>query len=76
MLNQLLHTIQNVLNTHFNTTMNLKEDKVIYSNLINLDGSIPPIIENKVILTYLNLEQESMSRLGYQAIGNRIHQAP
>ncbi|CAM1345265.1 DUF4255 domain-containing protein [Tenacibaculum amylolyticum] len=58
MLDQVLVFISNLLNKELKMSFGLTEDIVLISSLINLDGSITKNIENKIILSVINLEQE------------------
>lgn len=60
MLDKALLFITNHLNRNLKMTYGLAEDIVIPGSLINLDGSITNTIENKVIVSIINLEQEKM----------------
>lgn len=58
MLDKVLVFISNLLNKELKMSFGLTEDIVLISSLINLDGSITQNIENKIILSVINLEQE------------------
>lgn len=58
MLDKVLLFISNLLNKELKMSFGLTEDIVMVSSLINLDGSITQNIENKIILSVINLEQE------------------
>ncbi len=58
MLDKVLLFISDLLNKELKMTFGLADDIVTVSSLINLDGSISKNIENKVILSVINLEQE------------------
>lgn len=58
MLDKVLLFINDLLNKELKMSFGLTDDIVTVSSLINLDGSISKNIENKVILSVINLEQE------------------
>ncbi|WP_075342975.1 DUF4255 domain-containing protein [Tenacibaculum agarivorans] len=58
MLDRVLIFIRDLLNKELKMSFGLTEDIVMVSSLINLDGSITQNIENKIILSVINLEQE------------------
>ncbi len=58
MLDKVLLFISDLLNKELKMTYGLTEDVVVVSSLVNLDGSITQNIENKIILSVINLEQE------------------
>ena len=55
-INDSLNFIAGELNQHFKSSFNLSEDKVIVSNVVNHDGSIPIVFEDKVGITFINIE--------------------
>lgn len=60
MLDKALLFIANHLNQNLKLTYGLTEDMAIPGSLINLDGSVTNTIENKIILSIVNLEQEKV----------------
>ncbi|MGY3791995.1 DUF4255 domain-containing protein [Aquimarina sp. 433] len=58
MLDKALLFITDYLNKNLKLTFGLNEDVVVLSSLVNLDGSVTKNIENKVILSIINLEHE------------------
>ncbi|CAM1362631.1 conserved hypothetical protein [Tenacibaculum litopenaei] len=58
MLDKVLVFISDLLNKELKMAFGLTDDVVVVSSLINLDGTITQNIENKVILSVINLEQE------------------
>lgn len=60
MLDKVLLFIANHLNKNLKLTYGLTEDMAIPGSLINLDGSVTNTIENKIILSIINLEQEKV----------------
>ncbi|WP_303315352.1 DUF4255 domain-containing protein [Flavivirga abyssicola] len=58
MLDKALLFISNLLNKELKMSFGLTDDIVVVGSLINLDGSITKNIENKVVLSIINLEHE------------------
>ncbi|KAA1247747.1 DUF4255 domain-containing protein [Aquimarina sp. RZ0] len=58
MLDKALTFIASYLNQNLKMTFGLNEDVAVLGSLVNLDGSITKNIENKVILSIINLEHE------------------
>ena len=56
-LNFLLEELNGFLGRRFQSSENV----VVLSSLVNLDGTVPLPIENKVILTLANIERETMA---------------
>jgi len=58
MLDKALTFVVSYLNRNLKMTFGLNEDVAVLGSLVNLDGSITKNIENKVILSIINLEHE------------------
>ncbi|OEJ98595.1 hypothetical protein A8C32_05190 [Flavivirga aquatica] len=58
MLDKALLFISDLLNKELKMSFGLTDDVVVVGSLINLDGSITNNIENKVVLSIINLEHE------------------
>lgn len=58
MIKIVLQAITNDLNVFLKRRLNMKEDVVILSELMNLDGSVAVTSKNKLICSLLNIEQE------------------
>lgn len=58
MLEKALAFISQLLNKELKMSFGLTDDVVVVGSLINLDGSITQNIENKVVLSIINLEHE------------------
>ncbi|WP_299836681.1 DUF4255 domain-containing protein [uncultured Tenacibaculum sp.] len=69
MLDKVLVFISNLLNKELKMSFGLTEDIVKVSSLINLDGSITQNIENKIILSVINLEQEKNIKYRQEYVG-------
>jgi len=67
MLDKALLFISDLLNKELKMSFGLIDDIVVIGSLINLDGSVTKNIENKVILSIINLEHEKTvkNRGGY-----------
>jgi len=61
MIDSVLTFIANYVNSQLKLTFGLTEDKVIASSLINLDGTVTDNIENKVIISLINIEHETFA---------------
>ncbi|WP_394749665.1 DUF4255 domain-containing protein [Spongiimicrobium salis] len=59
MIDKALLFITNFLNRNLKMTYGLTDDIVVAGSLINLDGSVTDNIENKVVLSIINLEHET-----------------
>ena len=58
MIHEVLPTIQQELNRFLRSKHNLDEDKVIFSNLMNIDGSLALQETDKIVMTIVNIELE------------------
>ncbi|MDO5968956.1 DUF4255 domain-containing protein [Flavivirga aquimarina] len=58
MLDKVLIFITDLLNRNLKMSFGLTDDIVVPGSLINLDGSVTNNIENKVIISIINLEHE------------------
>jgi len=59
MIAKTLSFITDLLNQELKLTFGIDEDKVVASSLINPDGSIASNIENKIVVSVINLEHET-----------------
>ncbi|NOQ72963.1 MAG: DUF4255 domain-containing protein [Crocinitomix sp.] len=59
MLDKALHFTSTALNQFLKNTFSLNEDKVVMNNLISPNGDIPDENKNKIVLSLLNIEQET-----------------
>ncbi len=59
MIYEALSCIVTEINAHLKSTLNLTEDLVLLSSLVNQDGSIAIQGENKLVLTLINIEKET-----------------
>lgn len=52
------------INAWFKTKLKISEDKVILSGMVNPDGSVAIREENKIIVTLVNVEKETVGQTG------------
>jgi hypothetical protein len=64
MISKALEFLTEFLNNELKQAYTLTEDLVMPSSLINADGSIPHNIENKIVISVLNVEHETALRFG------------
>ncbi len=62
MIQNVLPTIANELNVYLKSRYNSIEDKVIISNLINQDGSVAVEGSNQIVVSLINVTEESTLR--------------
>src|SRR6185312_9533108 len=62
MIAKALSFISDYINKEIKLTFGLSDDKVIAGSLINPDGSVTDNIENKIIITLINLEHETATK--------------
>lgn len=76
MINLALQTLVAQLNQHFRRIYDLTEDMVVVSNLIEMDGSVTPNINNRLVVYLTNIEKDSVSArtLNTQEPGERTVQ--
>jgi len=70
MIYEVLQTLTDNLNIFFRTKLKIQEDKAELSAIINQDGSLALLSENKVLVTLLNIEKEPFSASG-QVVGRQ-----
>jgi hypothetical protein len=59
MIYQSLHCLADEINDFFRIKLQVTEDKVLLSSIVNQDGSVAVQGENKIVLTLLNVEKEN-----------------
>src|SRR4051812_10214313 len=59
MIYQSLHCLAEEINDFFRIKLQVTEDKVLLSSIVNQDGSVAVQGENKIVLTLLNVEKEN-----------------
>lgn len=62
MIYEALTCLTNEMNDYLKLKLSAVEDKVVLSGLVNPDGSMAAQGENKVLLTLVNLEKETVAR--------------
>lgn len=71
MISKALTFVSDFLNKEIKMTYGIDEDRVIVSSLINPDGTVTENIENKIIISVINLEHETtVKSLGNYAQGD------
>ena len=69
MIYESLNFICGELNAFLRNAFQITEDKAIVSNLINHDGSVPLALSDKLVITLVNIEQEtSIANQGFTKI--------
>lgn len=63
MIYKALTCITEELNEYFKNKLNISEEKIILSGLMNMDGTIAVSGENKIVVTLVNLEKETAHRI-------------
>ena len=58
MIYEVIQTITDGLNVFFKTRLRTNEDKAVISSIMNQDGSVAQLEENKVLITLVNIEKE------------------
>lgn len=76
MINLAMQLLAEQLDQHLKRIYDLTEDTVAVTNLLEMDGSIVPNINNKLVMFLANIEKDSVSvrRAGAQESGERIAQ--
>jgi len=60
MIQSAMHYISLVLNQYLKLKFSLVEDHVVLNNIINSDGTEPLINKNKLVLTLINVDQQTL----------------
>lgn len=77
MIDQVTKALVSELNTFIKLKYELIEPKIVISNLVNQDGSIPPENNNRVICSLINIEQERVLSGGaFSTSGNSRKNPP
>ncbi|MEX6686836.1 DUF4255 domain-containing protein [Danxiaibacter flavus] len=73
MIAETLICLTDEINEFFRTKLRVTEDKVVISPIVNLEGKPAIVGENKIFVTLLNIEKETVIRPGLAAnsINNR-----
>lgn len=75
MIDKALNIITDFLNQELKMVYGLSSDVVIASSLVNPDGSVSKNIENKIVVSVINIEQETFIKTSsnYKTDGNTIY---
>lgn len=68
MISKALTFISDFLNHEIKMTFGIDEDRVIISSLISPDGSISESIENKIVISVINLEHETVANSSHNYV--------
>jgi hypothetical protein len=60
MINLAVQLLASQLNQHLRRTYNLGEDVAVISNLLELDGSIAANVNNKLVISLVNIEKDNV----------------
>lgn len=60
MINMAVQLLAGQLNQYLRRTYDLNEDVVVISNLVDLDGSVAPNVNNKLVIFLTSIEKDSM----------------
>lgn len=69
MISKALTFISDFLNHEIKLTHGIDENRVVISSLINPDGTLTENVENKIVISVINLEQET----AVKTVGNYIN---
>ena len=61
MIYEVIQTIADGLNVFFKARLRTTEDKAVISAIVNQDGSVAQLEENKVLITLVNIEKEPIN---------------
>jgi hypothetical protein len=70
MIYEAITCLSEELNDFFKLKLSIAEEKVVMSGLMNADGTIAIPGENKIVITLVNLEKETLQKLPSKAITN------
>lgn len=59
MIHSSLNFIAKELNAYYKDTFKINDDRAIVSNLVNHDGTVPITINDKMVISLVNIEQET-----------------
>ncbi|MEP2935625.1 MAG: DUF4255 domain-containing protein [Gilvibacter sp.] len=80
MIDQVFDFIQKLLSQYLKNAFALDQEKIVINNIIDPDGAIPMENNNKIVLSLLNLEQETIQpfvqRNQKLADGNYVSKQP
>jgi len=81
MIHIVLNYIRDLLNENFRNEFSISENKVVISNIVKADGSVPPNLDGKVVFFLINLDEEStlknsMNRPSMKGNDSFVHNSP
>lgn len=62
MIDTAIYFVQNFLNEKIKSIFGITDDKVMASSLINPDGTVTEYIENKILISLINIEHETYAK--------------
>lgn len=68
MIYQALTCLTEAVNDHFKLKLGTAEEKIVLSSLVNMDGSIAIPGDNKIVVTLVNMERETLQKLPQKRI--------
>lgn len=71
MINAAISHLASQLNQQFKSNFQLLEEVVVVSSLVELDGAVTPNANNKLVLTLVNIEKDTMPNRPASAIRSR-----
>ena len=66
MIAKTLTFITELLNQELKMSFGFNDNRVVASSLVNPDGSMPSIAENKIVISVVNLEHENCHEIDGQ----------
>jgi len=81
MIQVTLNYIREILNENIRNEFSISENKVVISNIIKADGSVPANIDGKIVFFLVNLDEEStlknsMNRSALNGRDSFVHSSP
>ncbi len=73
MIYSAVSTISSVVNDYLRNRFSTIEDKLVVSNLVNPDGSVAVTEPDKIIMSLVNLQQETVSHRGRGASNKAVN---
>lgn len=73
MIYSAVSTISSVVNDYLRNRFSTIEDKLVVSNLVNPDGSVAVTEPDKIIMSLVNLQQETVSHRGRGATNKAVN---
>src|SRR5690606_3720735 len=73
MIYEALSCLADEINEHFRLRLKVSEDKVVLSAIVNQDGTIAVQGENKILLTLINIEKETVGKNNSLSVGSPVN---